>query len=233
MIADKPIPKNFGTYQFKAIPPGGQAGQLSAGKYSMSSLCTVPYVTFVGMEGREKLYSWGELIEIPEGRIATIKNASAHTGDIFLNGGWDYSNAPRRVTVPVPSTSIPLVDGVQIRPEFFVDTRRAIRAWYVVQIIDAGNVNGTTNVIGIFDIHSALSFDPISTAPPFGGGSGFNWGHTLLATESYCMIPLGYCSDIADCVCPMVLADRGMAIINLPGAAVIANATPSFYLLEY
>lgn len=220
---------NFGTYAFKNVPPDEiTSGRLSAGWYSLSSLSTVPYVSLIGQEGREKIFSWGELIQIPDGSMASVKNASFHTGDIIINGGQDYATLPHRVTVPVVvERTGGGEDPINIQAPF-VDTRRARRAWFVMNVIDAGLTNGNALVLGANITHS----NPTNGFITFTGGSGFVSGHTLLAHGQYCYIPLGYCSEIG-MEESMVLLDKGRVIYTLDSEANVAFPNIGYYVLEY
>jgi len=226
----RPTVANFGTYAFKNV--GADAlttGRLSAGWYSLSSLSTVPYVSLVGQEGRGKIFSWGEIIQIPEGSIATVKNSSFHAGDIFINGGKDYATLPRRVTVPVPLT-IAGGPGEQLPWNIqtpFVDTRRCRAAWLVVNILTVTGGNGNALVLGSNETHS----NPTGGFVTFTGGQGFSAGHALLAGTTYHYLPLGFGSSI-DQHEPMALLDKGRVVITLPEDSVFTQNL-AYYVLEY
>lgn len=142
----KRIPSNYGTFIYSSIDPGAEAGQLSSGTYSLSSLSTIPYVSLRGLSSKEKLFSWNEPIEIPEGASATIVNKSAHRGDIAINGGADWGSRPDRVTVPFTL----LQSGNDLMPVYsnadgndvpgWVDTRRCRRAWAVINILAVSGI---------------------------------------------------------------------------------------------
>jgi hypothetical protein len=75
--------------------------------------------------GQSKIFTWGEIVEVPEKQMVTVINASFHAGDIVINGGCDYDNKPARITVPVPY----VVTGPSWYPDYPADVRTARRAY--------------------------------------------------------------------------------------------------------
>lgn len=128
----------YSSFQALAVPAQKETDlKLSGGKkipfiYSLGVNSTIPYIQLIGSSAGQKLFSWNEKIVVPPGQFVTVKNASFHPGDIFLQSGWDPGARPARVTVPVPVSlddSNPDPDLWTIVPQFGVDTRRARRAY--------------------------------------------------------------------------------------------------------
>ena len=143
--------QNYGTVraenvrprQKAKVRPDGPNLMLSSGWWSLSTLSSVPYVKLLGPSGRQKEFSWNELVEVPEGESAQVFNASYHVGDIVLNGVQDFGAIPARITVPVALqdvatgaiiTQTPAVP-TNIVTAWRCDTRRARRAFLMLDIV--------------------------------------------------------------------------------------------------
>lgn len=120
--------------------------QLASGVYSLSSRSNVPYVTLVGSGGFQKTFSWGEIVQVPEGESCQVKNSSFHAGDIYINAGCDYDVRPARITVPVPLVVDQNIAGnIGIGTLYPVDARMGRRAYFIGNL--EKNAVGTGNVL--------------------------------------------------------------------------------------
>lgn len=88
--------------QLFGLPAAVEAGSIGPGVYSLGTRSTVPFIQIKGTDGFNKIASWGELIEVPNGQMATVANASHHAGDIFLNQGEEPGAMPSRITIGTP-----------------------------------------------------------------------------------------------------------------------------------
>jgi len=197
--------QRFATLHQLGVQPGSLASdlRLSEGKWCLSSLSNVPYVTLTGL-GYTKEFSWGEMIEIPRGATGQIINSSRHKGDVYINAGWDYANTPRRVTVPVhlktiinPPAQDPypetggIASGTLVTTEYPVDTRRALKAYLVISPVQSQ----TDITFYVFGSPNTTSFDTANFAPnialPMSPQIGYVAFYTLLANTYGVKIPLG------------------------------------------
>lgn len=188
------VDKNSTTIKVGFVAPNTTSEvQVGSGLYSLNKRSNVPFVTFVGASGFTKTITWGEFAEIPEGALVSVRNASYHGGDIFLNKGMDPCNRPSRITVPVTITLDNVIAGSALLyagVEFPVDTRGAKRAFinFDCQTSEetAVNVRGrrldgsmkTANPLGVF-------------AAPYGPGVGYVDQQLVPAGDTMAMIPLG------------------------------------------
>lgn len=229
--------QHYGTIAITDIGPFEESDQvITAGSYCLSTLSTVPYVTFIGPSGSQKLFSWNELVVIPEGETARVKNSSCHRGDIFINGGYDYNTLPGRVTVPVP---VVITGGGEapfiMTPTFGVDTRRARRAFFTfVNTInfDPG-LDATAIITGKILNHSYNTFNEISLLIPPTSGIGFACAAVIPALTAYPMIPLGYGAAATDSTNPHTLLDCGEIYFISTNPDWSALQPTAFYVLEY
>lgn len=233
--------QHYGTIAITDLGPNEISDQvITAGAYSLSTLSTCPYVILIGSTGAQKLFSWNERVEIPDGETARVQNASCHRGDIFINGGYDYSTLPARVTIPVPLTAVDAPDFVIITPEYGVDTRRARRAFFTFfqPDITFPPPGGLALVRGKVINHSYNTFSEIPLVPPpFGplSGLGFAYPSAIPPLTITPMIPLGYGASYTDSTNPHTLLDCGeVTILGLDDhAAWLAFPLTAFYVLEY
>jgi len=217
--------KNFGTYIFRNVQPQQKTGILSPGVYTLSTLSNVPYVSVIGRNGKEKLFSWNELIEIEDGAV-TVKNASFHPGDIVLNAGGDYAALPHRTSVTVELLTN--VGAGYIYPAFWVDTRRA-RAVYVA--IDGSS--GQTPLV--FTKYGDSIVSTVSPVQP--NGANLPYGHfvyqsaeTIPANTQLEPFALGFASHGMDWRAQALL-DRGFFTLDNAGLSLGQNF--AIYALEY
>lgn len=242
--------KNFGTFSTGLVAPQARTRhQLGEGHYSLSTLSTVPYVSLIGNAQTEKIFSWGEVVYVPDGVAVTIKNASYHKGDIVLNGGRDFSTLPQRVTVPVTVKAVPDPDDAEffwLVPDWKVDSRRARRAWIAIDLespldqdenamIIGGRIEGSKGGHSHGTGPSPLGTVPAPIQALFGTGNLVGYANlvALPAATAQGVFPLG---DLAHTVAPTVthaLLDTAFfaARIELEEAPTIPiNA---YYVLEY
>jgi len=233
--------QHFGTIPITDLGPNEISNQvITSGAYSLSTLSTCPYVRLIGSTGAQKLFSWNERVEIPNGETARVQNASCHRGDIFINGGYDYSTLPARVTIPVPLTFVDAPDFVIITPEYGVDTRRARRAFFTFFQPDVTfpPPGGLALVRGKVTNHSYNTGNEIPLIPPPVGpeaGIGFACPAFIPSLTVTPMIPLGYGASFTDSTNPHTLLD--CAEVTILGfddhAAWLAFPPTAFYVLEY
>lgn len=240
--------QRYATVHQLGVSPGALASnfRLSEGKWCLSSLSTVPYVTVTGL-GYNKEFSWGEMIEIPAGATGQIINSSKHKGDIYLNAGWDYANTPRRITVPVklkiivnPPEQEPypasLPSGTLVTTEYPVDTRRAVKAYLVIPSL----ILDTDTTFLVYGAPNTSSFDTTNFAPviaiPMSPQIGYVAFPTLLANTAGAKIPLGANAAI-DPVDPHALLDYAQVFFapaSQSGEAPVVSIFPlAMYVLEY
>jgi hypothetical protein len=203
-------------------PNFDSATKLGAGTYSLNKRSNVPFISLIGSAGYKKTISWGELVDVPGGQLVTVRNASYHGGDIFVNKGRDICNRPSRITVPVqfkpiflgtPSGTPPAAPALY-GADFPCDTRAAKRAYlnidanlesnssvYVRGRRLDGSMN-TENSLGVLNV-------------PFGPGVGFLSGLAYLLGEQMAYIPLGQGAIASDDSRPHNLLDAGDVFFDL------------------
>jgi hypothetical protein len=236
--------QHYGTIAVGGLNPNEVSDVvLTSGSYSLSTLSTIPYIQLLGPSGAQKLFSWNERIDIPDGETARIQNASCHKGDVFINGGSDYTTLPGRVTVPVPIVRYVGGGGdIIFIPEYPVDTRRARRAFFVfyspldtddppvpdaIAVIKGSVINHTHDTGNLIAL---AAFTP----PLNNSGIGYVAVQTLPGLTITPMIPLGYGASftdstnphaLLDCAIPYIYADEESAWDSFPLTA--------YYVLEY
>jgi hypothetical protein len=234
--------QHFGTIPITDLGPYEISNQvITSGAYSLSTLSTCPYVRLIGSTGAQKLFSWNERVEIPDGETARVQNASCHRGDIFINGGSDYTTLPARVTIPVPVTYEEFdVAVVLIKPDLGVDTRRARRAFFTFLQPDTTAVQpeGVAIIRGKVTNHSYNTGNEIPLViPPVGPdvGIGYACAAFIPPLTITPMIPLGYGASFTDSTNPHTLLDCGeITIVGFnDNAAWLAFPPTAFYVLEY
>jgi len=246
--------QNYSTVSSKNVGPGQSSPdlRLGPGKWCMSSLCTVPYVEVLS-DDYAKTFSWGEYIEIPDGRTGLVKNVSAHQGDIFLNSGWDYSTKPKRVTVPVPLTvappgggpAIPFLAPSQpvansfISTKFPIDTRLARQAYLVIDWQDNEGTEETIfYIVGCPDTHSDNTYNYAGGVLPAAypvPKNGYFTTYAIAPATHGAMIPLGFRANASDPELPHCLLDKTFITWEFygpeEGAAVFYPS--AYFVLEY
>jgi hypothetical protein len=221
------------------VPPNEPAKQaLSEGFYSLSSRSNVPYVSLTGASGFFKIFTWGEIVEIPCGQTCTVKNESFHGGDIYINCGIDNLNRPARITVPVPMQFTP--DGGPdtglFRPLYPADVRLARRAYFVMQLL---TVDPPANLFRM--IIKGKRFDGSHNTPNAlqvflepGAGYGYELEYPL--STAIGPVPLGYLSAAGDDSRPHTLlttATVEFANFSIQGESASLLGIPTYYTMEY
>lgn len=233
--------QHYGTIPITDLGPGEVSKQvITSGFYSLSTLSTCPYVRLIGSTGAQKLFSWNERVEIPEGETALVENASCHRGDIFINGGYDYSTLPARVTVPVPLLAESFGEGqIVFRPEYGLDTRRARRAFIAFFNNDPSLIPSSLSFCFVsgrvtnhsFNTRSELPFiNPVYTQT----GIGFLNVVELPAATIVPLIPLGYGASMTDPTFPHALLDCAhFTLIANDDTYWSSIPLTALYVLEY
>jgi hypothetical protein len=219
----------------KLTLPGGQTESFW---YTLGSQSTVPFVQLVGGGMAQKIFTWGELIEVPPGQKVIVKNASLMRGDIIIESGKDYAAKPRRITIPVAilddngDTSDEWDADGGYFVEFPCDARNAHQAFFDV-VIETGNDAGS--FVDIFVFHSQFIHTYTSPVIPnfFAIGlDGFTYG--VVQNSLLTRMPLGldhqYPHDSAQ---PMSMLDQidVLMVIANPGAHTIKGT--AYYTLNY
>lgn len=241
-MRDHPDYQRYGTVRATNVPPLAPTDQqVSAGFWSLSTLSTVPYCRLTGPGGFQKEFSWNEIVEVPKGAAAFIENASAHQGDIVLNGGTDYGALPARVTVPFPlvdaTTNIPItvvpVVPTTLRPAWRCDTRRARRAYAVIGLT-TGNLGNGFLVRGFAKTRSHRTVNSMDAAS---SGLGFSTGYIFPAATQVSVLPLGHQTlNGLPPGQPHALLDAGeFEFLFTPGAPNndVLTTLSTYYVLEY
>jgi hypothetical protein len=202
---------------------GGQPGQ-GPFYYSLGVQSTVPFVRLKGGGNVGKVFSWGELIEVPEGQQVTVQNASYMTGDIDILSGLDFAAKPERISVGVPVTTV----GGAVTPAFPADTRRCRNAYLYTQWVSGADPI-TFTFVGKPRRHSfTTTLDAISLP---------TYIQTFLVPPltAFGQMPLGFGNSlIPDSA--MALTDQvtWSAVFTVGPGGPTPGATPFFmYSLEY
>jgi hypothetical protein len=216
---------------------------LPEGKYSLGADSTVPFVSFQG-SGSSKIFTWGELIEIPQGQTCKVKNESFMRGDIVINSGWDYCNKPARISVPFNIEIKYDGGGVTLwGPVFPADVRTARRAFVATSL--RSNEDAVESGIMVMGLTKKHSFPALETTPLFPGVQAISYQtffEVFPATEVR-MFPLGYGSSVTDNNAnPMGFTDAATFIFNgnqwnTPPSGVnnilVLEDTVFMYIIEY
>lgn len=213
--------QNFGTFHIGSLARREVGNHtLGPGFYSLSSLSNVPFVSLIGIQGREKIFSWGEIVEVPVGQQARVRSESFHTGDVFINSGRDFGVVPARITVPV---NFPEVANVR-SPAFPCDTRRARRAYLSVEVL----TGLFTELAIITGRRETGGHDTTSKT----GTPGYETEILYPANTQIGLIPLGFRAGVSLTGNePMALQD--FATLNLNVGNAISGEDLAYYILEY
>src|SRR5258706_5191563 len=129
---NKPITKMQSQSNFfeAQVPPlqFAKSITLPGGKYSLGADSTIPFISLQGGGSSQKVFTWGELIEVPAGQKIQVKNESFMVGDIQINSGLDYANKPGKISLPVETNTDVGAFFTTITPRFPADTRLCRRA---------------------------------------------------------------------------------------------------------
>jgi len=208
-------------------PNQSSAQQLSGGVYSLSARSNVPFVKLIG-KGMDKTFTWGDVVEVPKGQIATIVNASYHAGDLFINSGCDLGK-PSRITVPVPCVlaTSGLFNGNWV-PDFPADVRTARRAYmaFDAETIDLSSVIVIgTRLDGSHNTQDELVGSTLT-------GSGYISITDYAAFTTLGLIPLGHLAMIGD-VTPHALLTTAYAVVPGDVELYIGSLPNAYYVMEY
>jgi len=201
--------------------------------YSLSARSNVPFVRLIG-KTVDKTFTWGEIVEVPQGELCSISNASWHGGDIYINGGCDYDNRPARITVPVPYSLLEVDPGeFNWFPAYPADVRTAKRAYLML--------DATSNAVATsFWVVQGKRFDgshnTANQLTAANTGTGYEDFRTLAALSQFGLIPMGHGAPPGDDSRPHVLLTTAIVtfqdnivIVNTPNPG-LANA---YYTMEY
>lgn len=221
------------------LPNQVSSQRLSTGVYSLSSRSNIPYARLLG-KGIDKVFSWGEIVEVPSGQICSVYNASYHAGDLFINGGCDTDNKPARITVPVPfdDGASRIIAGKQyFVPTYPADVRMARRAYLCIDAkVKNLPVGGTTSilVIGIRIDGSHNTENEIQATAVNETGSGYLNGIVVPWATALNNVPLGHCTTLGDDTRPHTLLTTAEPLIE--NTAVPNGGTANlnaYYTMEY
>jgi hypothetical protein len=209
--------------------------------YSLGNQSTVPYVQLQGSGGTQKLFTWGETIEVLPGQNVQVQSASYMAGDIQIQSGRDIANRPARITTPIevsPAVTTG-VDGtygpsVVVTPLYPCDCRGARRAYLGCQFLSPPTLDGsmTLQLIGINQQHSwpgSVSSQFTAIAPT---GKKYFWLYEFVGNTTYTQIPLGFGAQTTSPNAPMTLADYVLWTWTIGTAANLLLGS-FFYTLEY
>ena len=223
---------NRTTFAAGYIDPNKQGQiRLTEGLYSLNNRSNVPFVELIGSGGFRKMFTWGEIAEIPPGQTCAVSNASFHGGDIFINKGEDICNKPERITVPVRFQTVAFersnVANYVYQAIYPCDVRGARRAYLCMDaMIDEQYEMQQLNVFirgrqqgGTMNTPSSLQ----GFSAPFGPGSGYLCICTYNAGDELNYIPLGLNANDGDDTRPHNLLATAEAFIAMRTEAVIDN----------
>lgn len=207
--------------------------RLSTGVYSLSSRSNVPYVKLEG-QNMNKIFSWGEIVEVGPGQQVTVKNASYHAGDIIINGGCDYDNRPARITVPVSWTN----DATLFTPNYPCDVRMARRAY---MCISARTAAAASVLVERYGARLDGSHNTASQVNAPRVGTGYDEALIIPAGTDLGLLSLGHFAPIiGDDSRPHCLLDVAyIGFFDITNLVVYTNApgqptTPNtYYVIEY
>jgi len=225
MAPKQPQIQKQGNFFEAMVPPLALTNSLKIGpgKYSLGVDSTIPFVSLQGGGSSQKIFTWGEMIEVFPGQLCTVKNESFMQGDIQINSGWDYAATPPKISLPV-DTDVTVNGGVtNISGRFPADTRRCRRA-YLKSQISTDTANGSLTIIGKPNKHSYPATDGIT------GQNNYQKIIALIPFTSYSEFSLGFSFEETE-VTPMGLTDQVSFLFAFNEGVVFNNVF--FYVLEY
>lgn len=217
--------------------PGGKSESFF---YCLGIDSTVPFVSLQGGGVSQKIFTWGEMIEVPPGQTVTVKNESFMRGDIQINSGHDFSAKPERISVPLRIKSVvgspaepDVSPGSQIS-EFPADTRRCRRAFVACNLTTVAALAQHSIVIfGKAIKHSFPGVDTTLVGGYYNYQTRLSYGASSLISE----IPLGFAGDDgSNPNTPMALTDQADFILlgGVPPLLRVNLVSNLFmYILEY
>lgn len=203
------------------------------GVFSLSSRSNVPFVSLVGRSGFHKVFSWGEIVEVPQHEQCTVKNASYHGGDIVINAGADYDTRPAAITVPVNIVLVDIQgeDDPLYSGEYPADVRLARRAYFMMDAYSGEEDTVQITIIGKRQDGSHNTFNQITFEP----GTGYQQEFDIPVTTEFGLVPLGKGSLLGDDSRPMALLTTARVFLS-PTTAVFGGEGGLFnayYVMEY
>lgn len=214
-------------FKSNIILPGGNTEPFY---YSLGVDSTIPFVSLQGGGAAQKVFSWGEMIEVLPGQTVTVKNESYMQGDIQVNSGHDFGAKPERISLPVTSqTRTFTVLGVsftEISSKFPADTRRCRRGYLKYQI-ETGAQSLAIEFTGKPQKHSFPAVDSVT------GLQTYTQTFVIPAVTFSGSAPMGYGSFL-NTLEPMAFTDQVHWKIIYPtlSAPAFINSL-FFYCLEY
>lgn len=204
--------------------------------YCLGVDSTIPYVSLQGGGSSQKVFTWGEMIEVPPGQTVTVKNESFMLGDIQINSGNDYAAKPERISLPVDivKTDTPAGGGTvitNITPKFPADTRRCRRGYLKFQI-QSGSASLSLIFRGKPIKHSFPATDSVT------GAQTYTQPYNIPPFTNVGEAPMGYGSN-DDLLTPMAFTDQvtwGITYVSAsaaPGFIAPVINTLFMYVLEY
>ncbi len=240
-LAPRSQPKN--NFFISAVPPLSNSElKLPGGNdepfyYCLGVDSTVPFVSLQGGGASQKIFSWGEMIEVQPKQTVTVKNESFMLGDISINSGHDYAAKPERISLPVDIDIVDFDNGGgltfrTITPKFPADTRRCRRGYLKFQII-TGAAFIDILFIGKPVKHSFPAVDSITGQQDY--FNVFSIPPNTASGEA----PMGY-GSVNNILTPMAFTDQvtfqmffEIADANDPGFVPPFVNTLMMYCLEY
>lgn len=161
--------------------------RLSPGSYSLSARSNIPFARLIG-KGVDKIFTWGETVEVPPGMLCTVSNACFHAGDLFLNSGCDLDNRPAAITVPfLLGNQTVFADLAGYGSPYPVDVRMARKAYANVSLEKNGVGTGVVSVFGQRFDGSHNTFNELFASL----GTGFQSNTSVPLNTSVGPVPLG------------------------------------------
>lgn len=188
------IPDRWGTIDFGYVnalvndkpTPAQNNNTLPPGRWAVSSQTRVPYVA-VTIGGDTRWLTWAESIEIGEGEIGHVANASYHPGRIVFDGigtGLGYQGQkPPSLIVPIiyqqvdnlqypyPIGALSLFSG---RLSNTLDTRRARTVWLVQEPLALGEGSNLYGTQSLDFVEYLVQMYPGTVQKPFGSNTSSN-----------------------------------------------------------
>ncbi len=215
--------------------------------FSLGNQSTIPFIQLQGSGLTQKVFTWGETIEVFPGEQVQVQSASYMAGDIQIQSGRDFCNRPARITTPIQVTPN-FADGIPadlafITPVYPCDTRQAKRAYFGLQLTTGDNTLGQLPQVGIMGFNQQHSFPGnLDSAFTIGvpeilipTGKKYLYSLSLASFTLYTLIPFGFNAQYQRSDEPMVLLDYATFIIQMLDQAATTSSIASifFYVLEY
>lgn len=129
----------MGSMRYSGVGVDAVVCDLPEGRYCLGTLSTVPYVA-VSVGGDTSVITWGDVVDVPKGEKASVKNASFHAGDVWLNTCTiTPSRTPAQITIPARFEVLSIM-GTDFYVSRWVDVRGVRRAFLGLNELAAGNL---------------------------------------------------------------------------------------------